>query len=194
MQDRIAGKNGTTEPEFSRPVRVGDVPRGGTTVDLEASAHERDALAHRLGIVSVDRLIAGVTLERDEGGRRFLVRGHLSADLTQVCVITLEAFADTVTESFVARFDRSVGSSSPTDIIVELADDDPAEPIFGETIDLGELVAQYLALAIDPHPRRPGAEFDHLGMGRVGLETDHDSSEERSPFAALAALRGDRQR
>ena len=39
-------------------------------------------------------------------------------------------------------------------------DHDPPEPIEAGAIDIGELVAQYLSLALDPHPRAPGASLD----------------------------------
>ncbi len=46
--------------------------------------------------------------------------------------------------------------------------------------DLGEAVAQTLSLALDPHPRKPGAELDEAAL-RAG---------EANPFAAaLAKLR-----
>ena len=179
--------------EFSWPFRLGDVPRDGSTVEFMAGARERDALARRLGVVSLDRLSAEVTLERDEHGRQFLVRGHFTAELTQICVVTLEPFAATAADSFAVRFDRDAGAPLTADVFVDLVDDEPAEPIFGETIDLGELVTQYLALAIDPHPRQPGAQFDQAGMERVGLGKDDKGSEDRSPFAALASLRGNRR-
>jgi hypothetical protein len=42
-------------------------------------------------------------------------------------------------------------------VIDPLADE--PEPLEGDRIDLGEIVAEELALAIDPYPRAPGAEL-----------------------------------
>ena len=186
--------NAPIDPEFSRPFRLRDLPRDGATVELDAGVPERDALARRMGVVSLDRLTATLTLEPNKGGRQILVRGRFAADLTQSCVITLEPFAVVATESFVVRFDRNAAAAEPDDGFVDLVDDELAEPIVGETIDLGELVAQYLALAIDPYPRRPGAQFDQAGIGLVGGAKEDDRSEDRSPFATLASLGGNRQR
>jgi hypothetical protein len=47
-------------------------------------------------------------------------------------------------------------------------------------VDLGEAVAEQLALALDPYPRAPGAAMPE--------ETD-DAAAERHPMAALAKLR-----
>ena len=56
-------------------------------------------------------------------------------------------------------------------------------PFEGDTVDLGEAVAQSLALAIDPYAVGPEAE-------RVRQEVLSDEAAS-GPFAALAALRKD---
>jgi hypothetical protein len=38
-----------------------------------------------------------------------------------------------------------------------------AEPFEGDAIDIGEAVAQQLALALDPYPRAPGASLEGGG-------------------------------
>ena len=52
------------------------------------------------------------------------------------------------------------------------------EPIAAGEIDLGEAVAQQLAVSLDPYPRAPGATLASTG-----------EAEAQSPFAALAALK-----
>ena len=37
--------------------------------------------------------------------------------------------------------------------------EDPPDPIVDGRIDLGALAVEFLALALDPYPRKPGAEF-----------------------------------
>ena len=49
------------------------------------------------------------------------------------------------------------------------------------SIDLGELVAESLGLALDPYPRKPGAEFT------TGAHDEKNPSP--SPFAALEPLK-----
>jgi hypothetical protein len=53
----------------------------------------------------------------------------------------------------------------------------------GTAIDVGEAVAQSLALALDPYPRAPDAE---AALKEAGVT----SEAETGPFAALAALKG----
>ena len=61
-----------------------------------------------------------------------------------------------------------------------------AEPLPAGRLDLGEAVAQQLALALDPYPRgRP-----RRSSGRVGAE--HRSPRRESPFVGLAKLKAER--
>jgi len=82
--------------EFSRPI-----PRerlGGRVVveEIAAAPQERAALARRFGLLGLDLLAAPLRLER--GGVTSLLRldGHLSAEVTQACVVTLEPVASRV--------------------------------------------------------------------------------------------------
>lgn len=63
----------------------------------------------------------------------------------------------------------------------EEGDEDPPDLIVDGRIDLGALAAEFLALGLDPYPRKPGAAFEP-GEEEAGRD---------SPFAALARLRGD---
>ena len=47
------------------------------------------------------------------------------------------------------------------------------------TIDLGAIATEFLILAIDPYPRKPGAVFQSPSAGEPAAH----------PFAALAALK-----
>ncbi|MEM6491718.1 MAG: DUF177 domain-containing protein, partial [Pseudomonadota bacterium] len=58
---------------------------------------------------------------------------------------------------------------------------DAPEPVDGDAIDLGELAAQALSLALDPHPRAPDAPDD-------ASYAEADSAPP-SPFAKLAVLK-----
>jgi hypothetical protein len=61
------------------------------------------------------------------------------------------------------------------------ADRDPPDPIENGTIDLGALAAEFLALGLDPYPRKPGAEFAPI--------SDPQDVAER-PFDVLKKLTG----
>jgi len=158
-------------PEFSRPVTLARIGPEGRQEVLEASAEERAALARRFGILSIESLRADLVLRPEPDGA-VRADGRLEAAVTQSCVVTLEPVAQRVEEPVALRF---LPSGQEPDEGPEEIDEIETE---GGVADLGEAIAEQLALALDPYPRAPGATLP-------GEATDASAN----PFAALAALR-----
>jgi uncharacterized metal-binding protein YceD (DUF177 family) len=166
--------------EFGRLIDTRSL--GNDPVSLEASEAERAALAERFGIVSVERLTAVVELEPVKGG--ILATGRLSAAVVQSCAVSSEDLPVTIEETLALRFVPAKGPGRPNQEIELDADDLDEIEFSGTQFDLGEAVAQSLALAIDPFLEGPGAdEF----RKRSGLFGDGAAN----PFAALAKLKKD---
>ena len=164
-------------PEFSRPFDVRQLDH--RAVQLIADEGERAALAKRFGIVRIDRLEAEVVLERD--GEALNATGTLEADIIQSCAVSAEDLPVEVREPLAFRFVPETGGHRP-DEEVELDSDELDQIEFsGTTVDLGEAVAQSVALAIDPFLTGPDAEAARKLLNDEGA----------SPFAALAALKKD---
>jgi uncharacterized metal-binding protein YceD (DUF177 family) len=71
-----------------------------------------------------------------------------------------------------------------------LEDPDPPEAIVDGMIDLGELLTQQLALALDPHPRKPGVDLDSvLAEAPAGRREAIERGGASGPFAKLAQLK-----
>lgn len=162
-----------------------------TDVTLTADADERAALAELDGLDRVDRLEARFRIARR--GTAVQVRGEVEADVVQTCVVSLEPFPAVVREPVDVRFAPEAeidaleaALARPTgDWFEDVADAaDVPDPIVNGRIDLGALAAEFLALGLDPHPRKPGATF-----AAETEATDSDTANV-SPFAALRA-RGD---
>jgi uncharacterized metal-binding protein YceD (DUF177 family) len=171
-------------PEFSRPIRVDQISVRGTDVDITADPGERAALARRFDLVELSSLAAHVRLKPI--GRDGLVRvqGSFNADVVQACVVTLAPVPASVCEGFEVTFGPEATQEEGDDIEVSFHDEDPPDAIVGGAIDIGEVVAEQLALALDPFPRAEGARFDQPA------EAEEPEPERRpSPFAALAAFR-----
>jgi uncharacterized metal-binding protein YceD (DUF177 family) len=166
------------EPEFPRPFVADRLGTVAITETLSASAGERAALAMRLGLVELRQFSATVVLERGLSGL-IHVKGRLEADVVQTCIVTLVAFPSHVEDSFALDFGN--GTVMPTDEIDLDPDYDPPEPIEDGVIDIGELATQYLALALDPYPRAPGATLESVW--------DDSDADALSPFAILKALK-----
>lgn len=163
--------------EFSRELEIARIPVEGRSFAIEADREERAALARRFGLEALDRLRAEGRVRRIAGGEVTVVEGRLEASVTQLCVVTLEPVSAqpvvTFSRSFVAT--REV---APGPIVIDPLADEP-EPLAGSTLDLGEIVAEELALALDPYPRRSGVE----AVGHAPLA---------APASARAAGRGRR--
>jgi len=171
------------EYEFSRPIRVEQVPTGGMELKLEAKPAERAALAERFGLVSIDRLIAHVRLKAIAGGALIRVDGTLSASVVQTCVVSLDPLPAEVEDEFNLTFGGAEPDQIGAEIELSLDDEDPPDLIENGVIDVGEAVAEQLALALDPFPRKPGIAFEG------GEEPTPEEVKKPSPFAVLAQLR-----
>ena len=93
----------TDAPPFSRRVRIDALPADGLTQTIEASPEERAALAAINRLPAIASVTANFTVRRSgRGGAR--VTGDVHAEVTQVCVVSLEPFAATVDEPVDVRF------------------------------------------------------------------------------------------
>jgi uncharacterized metal-binding protein YceD (DUF177 family) len=175
------------QPEFSRPVEIADIGSEGVSVAIEADASERQALARRFGLVSLEKLTAAATIS-PVSRSLFRVAGSFEAEVVQSCVVTLDPVPARLVESFSALFGE--GGPGLAALVDTREGEDEPEPIEGEAIDLGEAVAQHLSLALDPYPRKPGATLpDEYVPG-----PDSADSGRVKPFAGLGALKMRRER
>jgi len=179
----VTGSSVEATDDFSRILTPDRLSGSKVTESIEASPTERAAVARRLGILSVDRLVAQLTV-RGLGSDLLRVEGAWEAAVQQACVVTLEPVAQGLTGEIVVSFETGGGPAGQGEVLVDPEGVDPAEPLPAEGIDLGELVVQELAVALDPYPRKPGAEVP-AEYRPPEVET------KEGPFAALKALKGE---
>lgn len=174
-------------PEFSVEISLDSVGEDPRVIDLAAKPEEKAALAQRFGLLSIESLAANLTLTWLKTGRILSVSGQISAGVTQSCVVTLDPVPATVAENIEIVFARD--SADTADII----DPNEVEPLEGETLDIGELVAEELSLALDPYPRSPNIDPAALELGPgASLVTEEEASEapkKANPFEILAELK-----
>ena len=168
------------EPELSRMISVDQLGTGEKTIKVEAGPDERAALSDRFGILSITALTAAVRLKVMPGGVKVRLRGHIEAEVVQACVVTLEPVAAHVVEDFELYYGPEADEEGE-EIVIDVMAEDPPEPIIGGAIDIGEAVAEHLALALEPFPRAPGAQFTEVSE-------EPEEALRPNPFAALAAL------
>ena len=169
-----------------------EVGPGGLTLQIEFDAAEKEALARRLGLLALEQLAAELRFAPSndaEGAIR--VSGTIRARLAQSCVVTLEPVPRTLSESISVLFAPPPEGSSEHEVEV-LAEGDEAEPLPAEGIDAGALVAEHLALFLDPYPRHPDAPDEPLTYTAGDGEPEKgapDDDGDAGPFAALGQLK-----
>ncbi|WP_029011192.1 YceD family protein [Azospirillum halopraeferens] len=179
------GAPASPPPEFSRFVSADRVQRGEVVEEITAGEAERRALAARFELEAIDRLTATVRLSRVRG-EMVRVSGELEAEVVQTCVVTLEPVRNTVSERFEALFAPDAllpDYGDEIDIDACMLDEEMPEAMDNGRIDIGELTAQHLSLALDPYPRAPGVEPPSAE------EVDASPDARPNPFAVLERLK-----
>ncbi|KPF88655.1 DNA-binding protein [Novosphingobium sp. AAP83] len=165
-------------PEYSLMLdlrQVNDLP-----VVLEPNEDERRRLAGRFSITAINTMRAELRLTVD--GEKVEAKGKLSAKIIQMCAISGEDFPVTISEPVALRFVPPLRGYQPDEEIELNADDCDEIEYEGTAFDLGEALAQTLALAIDPFaegPNASNARIQHKLGGDVAT----------GAFAALSALK-----
>ncbi len=166
-------------PEFSRMIDRRHLKTA--PMELVATEAECAALAERFAVVRIDSLAATLDLVAD--GEAVDVTGTLRADIIQPCAVSGEDLAVKIREDVTFRFVPELAEGSPEE---EITLDSPILDEIeysGLTFDLGEAVAQSLALAIDPFLVGPDAEAARVKHGLA------DEGPKGALAQALAALK-----
>jgi len=187
--DKNSSGNGWGLPCFSRSFDTTTLLATGADVEIEANAQERAALADLDDLVGINRLIGRFHITKHSNGL-VNVRGHVQAEVTQICVISLDPFDATIEAevdvnfaeegSTAAHVPAPHGSShGPSHDSGEDQERDPPDLMTNGAIDLGALAAEFLALSLDPYPRKEGARFE---------EIISETPAAPSPFAILGKI------
>jgi uncharacterized metal-binding protein YceD (DUF177 family) len=161
------------------PIPVAELPAEGRDYELIPDAADREALARRAGVNAVPTLSANLHVAPDRRGGA-AVEGVLRASVTQTCVVTLEEFDNQIEEPILMRFAPPETVTDDPDGLLDIGGDGPPDPLVNGALDLAAVVGEFLALAVDPYPRKPGAVFESPAEPSAGKD---------SPFAALEKLK-----
>jgi len=157
-----------TSQEFSRSTRVDALPRDGLELEIEANAEERAALAALNNLVEIGALSAKFRITKWRKGVH--VTGEVVAKVTQNCVVSLEPFEEEILSTIDVRYLPEDAKRPEAESLEDL---DAPDVMVDGRIDLGALAGEFLTLALDPYPRKPGAVFEGA------------QAERESPFAQL---------
>ena len=157
--------------------------RSAVPFELKPDAENRQKLAADLGIRGIKKL-AFLGEVRPDGTTDLVLEAHLGATVVQNCVVTMDPVTTRIEEPVVRHYIADF--IEPEGDEVEMPEDDTAEPL-PETLDLEEIMAEALALALPPWPRSDGVEPVEISVTEPGNTPLSD--DDLRPFAALRALR-----
>ena len=180
------------DPPLEWIQKIDAIKPGGTPFKKVASEAERIALRDACKLVDVVSLVASLELKpwRKTG---FRIVGDIDAEVIQTCIVTLEPFSQKVHEELdvaylpeaeVARMAKKMEEEG--EIVIDVEARDPPEPFSGTEIDIGGLVAEHFALALDDYPRKPGIAFESNAEEDTDEAEDGAGTKKPSPFAVLA--------
>ena len=196
---------GSLPAEFSLPINAAVLGQGERRLTIEATRMERAGLAERFGIPALDYLSADIVLTVDDGGdcgndgnggRQVKAVGRLKARVVQLCVVSLEPVTTNIDAAFERLFVEGAPENGwewgPEDVEIHLDENlkDAPDTMTGGFFDLGEALAEQLALEIPPFPR---AEAAFLKENPGGIEPEEgwkaEETSGESPFAVLKKLK-----
>ena len=162
----------------------------GTAVEIVASDGERAALAKRFGFLGLPAFSARVTVDRRPGGQ-VVVEGRLKGRVVQACILSLDPVVQELDDAFRLVFAENLADERDPESgeAVLNAQADAPEPLEGNLLDVGEIIAEQLSLTADPYPRRPGMKLDDVLPKARGGAQKAQPEQRRHPFAGLAALK-----
>jgi uncharacterized metal-binding protein YceD (DUF177 family) len=167
-------------PEFSRLYALDTIGTAVRTETIVAAPGECAALATRFGLISIEHLKATAQLVSTTLG--YTAKGQLTAGITQSCIASAAPVVDVISEAFTIRFIAEAEMGEGDEIELD-ANDCDVMAHDGRMLDLGEAVAQSLALALNPFPRAKGAADLLREAGVVG-----EDEVVTGPFAGLKGL------
>lgn len=149
--------------EFSYLIKSGQIKDQAHEYRISADESQRQALAKRFDLVEIARLEGCFRLQHEHSGI-IAARLKLYADITQICVVTLDPFSEHIEDAVDLRFvpapmlNRLADASDDEEEIALDSFDSPDEIAYEhDQIDLGAVLSEQLALVLNPYPRKPGA-------------------------------------
>lgn len=164
-----------------------DIPESGRRFERIATETERAGVVKDLDIAGCPRLVVSYHIRALSGGR-YRVEGHIGAEVVQSCVVTLEPVAQTIGEAFDVTFDPRDAEERTVSSEREILSEPDVEPLADGRLEVGRVAYELLAAALDPYPRKPGAELEEVAAQAPAAGQDAGTSAQ-NPFAVLAKLK-----
>lgn len=168
-----------THHPFTRHLALSAISPAGGERDFVATEAELAAIVEEFGLVELRSLAGHLYLRRS--GDLVTIEGRIVAEAVQACVVSLQPVVERIDQKFTRRLMRGQPAEPSTvEETIEIGEDDPPDAFAGDSIDVGVVLLEEFALALDPYPRAPGVEF--------AVPEEAVVDEPDSPFAVLKSL------
>ena len=158
----------------------------GRVENFDFNTETLKLLADRFQIVAIENFKGQFQITPTQ--KHFMLVVTYQAKVFQACVVTDEAVEDDISESFDVRLEPS---AEPDDLPMDeetMMNEEDTEYVPERTVDVGDLMAQYLATALNPFPRKGGAEFEQKAGKGAHVLSEEEDKETRNPFSVLKKL------
>jgi hypothetical protein len=139
--------------EFSRLLDIKKLVTLPKTFLFIAEEREKETLAQRLGLIAIKKLDVECHAQGTGGQYPIQILAIIRAEVIQSCVLTLKDLPNSIEESVkLALFPSYTDETS----LPESFDENQPEAILLNKegiVDIGEILVQYLSLALDPYPK-----------------------------------------
>ncbi|ALE03849.1 YceD family protein [Bartonella ancashensis] len=170
------------------PISVRSLPLKGIKVHVSANKEECASLAQNHNLLGV-KLCEGkfhISLWKKRG---VLVTGSLRVSIIQQCVVTLEALENDIHENieviFVpedSKLAKPLVSKDTGELFLNVDGPDIPDVFYGDKIDIGAVMEEFLELSIDHYPRKENVSIN-------ATKNSEKVEEKSSPFSVLKRLK-----
>lgn len=165
-------------------IPIDKVPPQGLTLPIKLTEEHKDNLKKALNLIEIENFQGEIKVTQS-GKENFLVKGQISAKITQSCVITLEPVYSSLSEDINTKFVPQIEQEtiSPQDEIeINPLEEQDLELIEQEQLNIGKLIYETFSTSLDPYPRTEGA---HLEWQE---KSDNGENNKDNPFSVLKKL------
>ena len=184
-------KNNASFPqnEFSRRINICQYAEERETFHISATSEECHQLAQRFGLNALNYFEATLSFLKSSNPNLYPLKAQLSASVEYFCIKTLEPFEENISEIVYFTAESSL-SETPQESVVLTQEDDIIEPLDSEGfLDVGEVVSQYLSLALNSYPVAPFQSTGFISRDKETEDFENKESNAHSPFKKLSLLK-----
>ena len=168
-------------------INVEGLGRDPIKINIQATKEECDALANDLEILGVSDVTLSGVLRRQQKSDRIELLTTLKAQAVQACVVSLDPVSQAIDVEFTVyyTFAKEDVTSDEIDYVVGMDEEDLPELIIDGRINAMDIIAEQIALALDPYPRKEDVAVESVA---TITEDTEKLQEVHKPFANLKDL------